>query len=168
MNSLIIFGAQYLYLVIVALAIWYVVRQPKDKRWRILLCAVIALPLAYVTAKILSTFYYDPRPFVVGNFLPLLPHAPDNGFPSDHTLLSGAIAAVIFFFHRKLGLVLFAIAVLVGVSRVLAGIHHVVDIVGSLVIALAVTYVVFKYLLPKVWQHIFLRYPHFFSTTPPL
>lgn len=158
MDSLIIFGAQYLYLMIVVLAIWYIVRQPKGSRWRIILCAILALPLTYATAKILSTFYYDPRPFVVGNFLPLLPHDPDNGFPSDHTLLSSAVAATIFFFNRKLGLALFAIAFLVGASRVLAGIHHFVDIIGSMVIAFLVTYYVFKYVLPKVGERIILKY----------
>ncbi|MDP2837926.1 MAG: phosphatase PAP2 family protein, partial [Candidatus Moranbacteria bacterium] len=160
MDSLIIFGAQYLYLVIVAWAIWYIVRQPKGSRWRIILCAILALPLTYVTAKILSTFYYDPRPFVIGNFVPLLPHAPDNGFPSDHTLLSSAIAATIFFFHRKLGLVLFLIAFFVGASRVLAGVHHLVDIVGSMVIASLVTYIVFEYVFPKVGRYVSLHYPN--------
>ena len=115
-----------------------------------MLCAVIALPLTYIVAKIISNFYYDPRPFVVGQFTPLLPHAADNGFPSDHTLLSSAVAAVIFFFHRKLGAFLFVVAFMVGMARVFAGIHHSVDIFGSMVIALVVTYFVYVYIFPIV------------------
>ena len=160
MNNIIIFGSKYLYLVIVIAALVYVWRQPKGLRWKIVICATIALPLTYIVAKIASAFYYDPRPFVVGNFTPLLPHAADNGFPSDHTLLSSAIAVVIFFFHRKLGLGLLVIAFLVGAARVFAGIHHFVDIIGSMVIASITTYIFFKYMYLKVWKIFSERYLH--------
>ena len=162
LNTLIIFGAQYLYLVIIIAALVYLWRQPKELRWKIALMAVLALPLTYIVAKIISNFYYDPRPFVVGQFTPLLPHGADNGFPSDHTLLSSAVAAVIFFFHRKLGLWLFAVAFAVGASRVFAGIHHFADIFGSMVIAFVVTYVVFEYIFPKVWGRLSKKYPETF------
>ena len=161
MNSLIIFGAKYLYLVIALTALVYIWRQPKELRWKIALCTVIALPLTYVVAKISSLFYYDTRPFVVGNFTPLLPHANDNGFPSDHTLLSSAIAVSLFFFNRKLGIFLFVIAFLVGVARVFAGIHHFVDIVGSMVIAIVTTYIAFEYIFPKVWEMFSQKYLKF-------
>lgn len=163
MDSLIIFGAEYLYLAIVFAALAYIFRQPKELRWKIALCAVIALPLTYIVAKIASAFYYDPRPFVVGQFAPLLPHAADNGFPSDHALLSSAVAAVIFSFHRKLGLLLFMVAFLVGASRVFAGIHHFTDIFGSMIIAIITTYVVIEYIFPKVWRAFSEKYPDLLS-----
>lgn len=163
MELLIIFGAEYLYLAVVFVALAYIFRQPKELRWKIALCAVVALPLTYIAAKIASYFYYDPRPFVVDQFVPLLPHAPDNGFPSDHTLLGSAIAAVVFFFHRRLGLLLFAIAFLVGVSRVFAGIHHFTDIFGSMAIASVMTYVVVGYIFPKVWKIFSQKYPDLLS-----
>ncbi len=152
MSFLIIFGAKYLYLVIVIVALWYIVRQPQELRRRMVLCALIALPLTYIIAKIGSMMYYDPRPFVVENFVPLLAHAADNGFPSDHTLFGSAIASVIFLFHRKYGALLFAVALLVGLARVGAGIHHFVDIFGSMLIAFVVTFVVFTFILPIVWK----------------
>lgn len=154
MDLLIIFGAKYLYLVIVAAAIVYIFFQSKELRWKIILCAAIALPLIYIVAKIVGYFYYDSRPFVVGEFTPLIPHSADNGFPSDHTLFASALAAVIFFFNRKLGIVLFALAFLVGVARVLAGVHHFIDIFGSIVIASVTTYIVFQYILPKLRERI--------------
>lgn len=152
MNTLIIFGAQYLYLVIVLASIVYIYRQPREQQKKIILCAVIALPATYLVAKIASLFYYDARPFIVENFTPLLSHANDNGFPSDHTLFSSAIAVTIFFFHRKLGLWLFLIAFLVGASRIFAGIHHFVDIFGSMAIASMVVYIVFIFIFPTVEQ----------------
>ncbi len=153
METLIIFGAKYAYLIIVVVALWYVYQQPKERRYRMLLCTLLALPISYVVAKIGSIFYFDPRPFVVESFTPLLPHVADNGFPSDHTLLSAAIASVVYFFNRKLGIFLFILALLVGVSRVAAGIHHVVDILGSLGIAFAVTFLVFRFVFSDIWKY---------------
>lgn len=138
-DIVIIFGAEYLFLFIVAAAGVYFWRQDAERRKRIFLLACISLPLTYIAAKIGSFLYYDPRPFVTGNFMPLIPHAPDNGFPSDHTLISAAIASVILFSQKKLGLVLLLIAFLVGTSRVLAGVHSWIDIFGSIVIALCAT-----------------------------
>ncbi len=153
MNSLIVFGANYLYLTIVIAALVYLVAVPKSRSSQVIVAALIALPLTYVVAKIMSALYFDPRPFVVGNFIPLIPHAPDNGFPSDHTLLSAAIAAVIFAFDRKIGAFLFLIAFLVGLARVYAGVHHLTDILGSMIIAAIVTYCVMAFLLPNVWKY---------------
>ncbi len=153
MDAIILFGAEYLYLAIVILALAYLVVVPKKQSSEVLVAALFTLPLTYLVAKGMSALYYDPRPFVVGGFAPLLPHAPDNGFPSDHTLLSAAIAMVIFSFERRLGVLLMGIAFTVGVARVLAGVHHLTDIVGSMVIASLLTYVVARFLLPRVWQH---------------
>lgn len=163
MDSLIIFGAEYLYLAIVIAALFHLVLVEKKRSSEVIVAALIALPITYLVAKALSLLYFDPRPFVVGNFVPLLPHAPDNGFPSDHTLLSAAIAAVIFAYERRLGAVLFIVAFLVGLARVAAGIHHMTDIIGSLVIASVVTYGVYMMMLPSVWRHMPKSLHRFFS-----
>jgi len=138
MNSLIIFAAKYLLFVSAALALLYFFKQDRQRQKEMIIFAIILLPISYLIAKIAGHFYFDPRPFVAGNFTPLIPHAPDNGFPSDHTLLAAAIASVIFRFNKKTGWLLFAFAILVGLARVAAGIHHFADIAGSIIIVLAV------------------------------
>lgn len=100
-----------------------------------LILTVISLPLTFMVSRIASFFYYNPRPFALYNFKPFIPHAIDNGFPSDHALLSFAIAWVIFRFHKKLGIVLIIIGGAVGFSRVLSGIHSPIDILGSFFIS---------------------------------
>lgn len=138
MNTLIIFTAKYLVFVSAAIAVFYFLKQPRQKQKEVLIFAVVLLPLSYIIAKIISHFYFDPRPFVVGHFTPLIPHAPDNGFPSDHTLLASAIAAVIFRFDKKTGLLLFFLALVIGLARILAGVHHFTDIMGSILVVLVV------------------------------
>lgn len=101
---------------------------------------LISFGLSFALAKLLGAFFNDPRPFVSDHITPLIAHVADNGFPSDHTLLTMTIAAVVFFYNRKLGVVLGIISFIVGYARVLAGIHHSIDILGAMIIAvIAVT-----------------------------
>ena len=102
--------------------------------------SLISFPLTYILAKIAGYIIHDSRPFVVEHIKPLIAHAADNGFPSDHTLLTSVIASVIFAYNKKLGMVLFAISIAIGSARVLAGIHHPLDIVGAMVISIVAVY----------------------------
>lgn len=151
MNILIILIAKYLFLVSIALflyVLWKIV--PKIRKQFIIFSAATAI-LSYVIAKVSSHFINDPRPFVVEHVKPLIAHAADNGFPSDHMLLAMAIASVVFVYNRKYGIVLAIVAVFIGVSRVLAKVHHVEDIVGSAVIAIVTTYITYN-VLPHIYN----------------
>jgi len=134
-DQLIIFGSRYLFLLIPALGLLFFATQPRSVQKRMLLFASLLLPLAYLVALLAQRFYYNPRPFVQDGGMPLVPHVADNGFPSDHTLFSAAIAAAVFPFNRTLGSVLWLATLLVGASRALAGFHHGIDILGSIAIA---------------------------------
>ena len=79
----------------------------------------------------------DPRPFAVDGVAPLLPHAPDNGFPSDHTIAASLVAGVVLAFHRRVGILLLGVALCVGAARVATHVHHISDVVGGLLIGLA-------------------------------
>ncbi len=135
--------AKYFYLVIVLLGVIFVATKFIQKEKGVAMFSIITLPLILIIAKISGIIYYDPRPFVVRHFIPLVAHAADNGFPSDHALLSFAIASVIFVYNKKIGLILFLAGFLVGISRIYVGIHSIIDIMGSFVISVAVTYLVY-------------------------
>jgi undecaprenyl-diphosphatase len=107
-----------------------------------LLLAVISLPIIYLLSKIGAYLYYDPRPFVVDHFTPLVSHDPDNGFPSDHVLLLSSMSALLYPFRKKISYLLFFVTAVVAISRVYVGIHHIVDVLGSFLIAIAVVFIV--------------------------
>lgn len=142
MNTLFIFSARYLFLIVPLIALLFFWKQSRSKQKEIMVFALISLPLIYLLAVIANHTYFDPRPFIIGNFKPLIPASTDNGFPSDHTLLVSAIAAIIMYFNRRVGLTIWAITICVGVSRVYVGVHHLVDIIGSIIISLIITFVV--------------------------
>ena len=149
MISLVIFGAKYLiFLSVLITGIFFFIQLKPDQK-KFLLYAVITLPVIFIIAKLSSLLYFDPRPFVVGHFIPLIPHAPDNGFPSDHTLLGAALAVIVFAFSKRVGILLFIIAILVGAARVYLGIHHIVDIIGSLVISIGVGILLYQLIVKR-------------------
>lgn len=135
MHDVVTFVAKYFILLSVAgtLLVWLKVSTAEKKRF--ILLAFVAAVFTLVLAKAASHLYYDPRPFVAGHFTPYFSHAADNGFPSDHTLLASFLAFTTWVYSRKAGVALFVLAILIGASRVIAGVHHPLDIVGSVVFA---------------------------------
>ncbi len=149
MSTLFIFGAKYLFIVSVIIGMVYFLRQPRQTQINMLRLAIVSLPLIYLVAILAGHIYYNPRPFVVGHFIPLIPHAADNGFPSDHVLFVSAIAIIVSLFSKRIGILLWVIALTVAISRVYVGIHHVADVLGSAIIATAVTLAVFYWMKKK-------------------
>ncbi|HRH25708.1 MAG TPA: phosphatase PAP2 family protein [Parcubacteria group bacterium] len=133
MNYFFIFGAKYLFFLSVIIAAIYFFKS-LDKR-KLFKFGVIILPVSYIFGLVARTLYYNPRPFVTENFTPLIDHVADNGFPSDHTLFVASLAVWTTLFNKKLGLVLWCIALVVAISRVYVGVHHPVDVLGSIVIS---------------------------------
>ncbi|MBX4198719.1 undecaprenyl-diphosphatase [Candidatus Parcubacteria bacterium] len=147
MNTIAIFCAKYLFIASALIVGIYWLRADRKIKKSLAIFGIITLPLAYMVAKIASHFYYDPRPFVVSGIAPLIQHAADNGFPSDHTLLVAALAAVMTYFDRKWAIWLWIITLAVASARVYVGVHHTLDVSASILISLLSAAVV--YLLGK-------------------
>src|SRR6266478_2261138 len=143
LDTLSIFAANYLWYVIIGIAVVYFLIQPRQEQKRMLLFAALVLPLVYLLSLLGGALYYDARPFFVGHFNPLIPHKPNNGFPSDHVLWSAATAAIILPSNGYLSLLLWVLTILVGAARVHAGVHHPIDIVGSIAMAIVVAFIVY-------------------------
>lgn len=137
MHELVIIIAKYFVLISIIMTayVWWKLPTFSEKK-RFVAEAILAAALSLVIAKIGSKLYNDPRPFVVGHFTPYFSHANDNGFPSDHTLFTSFMAFLVWRYNRAFGYGLLVIAALVGLSRVIAGVHHLVDIIGAFVCSL--------------------------------
>ncbi|MEK7148079.1 MAG: phosphatase PAP2 family protein [Patescibacteria group bacterium] len=142
MDSIFIFGAEKLFILSPLVAAYFFYKLSRDKQKEVLIFTFFCLPLTFILGILARDVYFDPRPFVIRGFGPLISHAPDNGFPSDHALLTASIAAIVTFFDRKYAIALWLITLLVGISRMYVGVHHALDILGSIFIALLGAYVV--------------------------
>ncbi|MDE2172344.1 MAG: undecaprenyl-diphosphatase [Patescibacteria group bacterium] len=134
-DAFFIFCAQYLFVLPIVILGIYFFMQPRENWKRMAAFAVSAALLAYLIGVVGGLLYYDPRPFVVDHFTPLIPHASDNGFPSDHALLVSAVAMIGTMWNRRLGSWLWVLAALVAIARVYVGVHHTTDVAGSFVIS---------------------------------
>jgi len=135
MHEVVTLVAKYFVIIPLLIAGYVWLRLEQKDKLRFVLLALASGVVAVLLAKVGSKLYYDPRPFVSGHFTPYIPHASDNGFPSDHTLLSAWLGFLTLSRSRRLGALALAFAVLVGGARMIAGVHHLLDIVGSFVCA---------------------------------
>lgn len=135
MHGFVTFIASYLIAASVLIAAYYFFTLSNDKKKRFVLQAAVGAIVAVIIAKIGSKLYSNPRPFVVGHFTPYFSHGTDNGFPSDHTLLSSFLGFLVLFYNKKYGYLLLAFAVLIGLARMRAGVHHGIDILGAFIFA---------------------------------
>ena len=105
-------------------------------RIREIMTLLTGLLLAVLSSSILKDIILRPRPYLLlGNKInPLLFEGTYDSLPSGHATFFFALAMLVYFFHRKAGIVLFAIAVLISVGRVAAGIHSPLDILVGLAI----------------------------------
>jgi len=157
MNTLIIFCATYLIWVEACAALVFFVMLGVTQRRSFALMSLGGLALAYALGKVAGLLWYNPRPFVAQNFTPLVAHAATNGFPSEHALAAFAIAALIWVADRTWGWVFLVIALFVSFGRVLSGVHHVVDVTASAVVAALAVLIVTSIL--RRFGHSFIREP---------
>ncbi len=143
LDTLSILAANYLWYMIIGIAVVYFLIQPRPEQKRMLIFAALVLPLVYIVSILGGALYNDPRPFVVNQFVPLIPHRANNGFPSDHVLWSASTAAIVFPSNKYLSLILWLLTILVGASRFYVGVHHPIDIVGSIAMATGVALIVY-------------------------
>lgn len=97
--------------------------------------AAVSLVLAMAAKSFLAYFIQRDRPFVDHPDLALVAPTDPGSFPSGHTMVAFAVAtSLLLSGYRKLGWSLMAVAVLVGLSRMLVGVHYLSDVLaGALV-----------------------------------
>ena|ERR1035437_6041361 len=104
--------------------------------------------LAWVLAYILKILIHIPRPFDVFSQVRSLFSESGYAFPSGHATFFMALAISIFFLHKKAGYVFMLFALLIGLARIIAGVHFPIDILGGFVLGATVALLI-KYLFLK-------------------
>ena len=101
--------------------------------------------LAWLVSKIIKHFYFSPRPFILlEDIKTLFIHGLNDSFPSGHTTFASALAMSTYFYtNHRIGSWFFMGAILIGLSRIIAGIHWPLDILGGLILGLIVALILF-------------------------
>ena len=105
-----------------------------QRKW-VLLLREAAVPLAvFLGVTILRHWHNSPRPYEVWGIPPLFPRSKKgHSFPSRHSAAASVIAMAFWYVSPAVGGVMLAAAVLIAVSRVLAGVHFVRDVLAGLI-----------------------------------
>lgn len=117
--------------------------------------ALIALFFAYLIDNVLlKSIIARVRPYEVIDNLHILINKPhDFSFPSGHTGSSFAAAIIIYqALPRKYGVLIIALATLIGISRLYLGVHYPSDVIGGAIIGSLIgmsVYKIFIYLESK-------------------
>lgn len=150
---LIIFFASYLAYLLAIIAVILLFTKEKDWRRRIHIFSVFALAAILsrgLITEIIRFFYSRPRPFLALNISPLINHEVSHSFPSGHMAFYFVLALAVFFLlSRKWGWFFIAGVILMGLARIIAGVHWPQDIIGGIAIAVLCYFFVQKILLPK-------------------
>lgn len=135
LDNLMVFGSRYLiYLVILFIFILGLKGGTREKKACLLI--LLGIPIAFLVITGIHLFFYESRPFVAFQFSPLLAEKADASFPSRHATIASVIAFAYVYFKSKWALCLLFIMLWISVSRIYAGVHYPLDIIGGFAVGI--------------------------------
>ncbi|OGI46637.1 hypothetical protein A2121_00370 [Candidatus Nomurabacteria bacterium GWB1_40_6] len=155
LDEVVVFTAETLPYVVIILAglflLFFLPAQAGRKSWRELFLVFASSGVAYVFSKILKILIHTNRPFVEFSNVQVLGSATGFAFPSGHATFFMALAIAIFILHKKAGCVFIIFALLIGLARIVAGVHFPIDILGGFILGAGISYLV-AYLAKNVYN----------------
>lgn len=149
LDSLIIFAAEFLpYLLGIGfLCIIFLSRESLRERWywiaygfgAAILSRLIAVPL-------IRLWYHRPRPLTLDTTLVLLWEG-SYSFPSGHAAFFFALSGILYAQNKRLGIVWLLASAVVGIARVIAGVHYPSDILAGALLGLGAAYLVYRVMI---------------------
>lgn len=149
-DTLVVFLAAYLqyFLVAAFLMLLYFAAYPKREKFYLFGVTIASIIVSrFGIAEIIRYFTQRPRPFLTYSMNKLLSNGwfysdTEWSFPSGHSAFFFAMATAIYLYNKKWGIWFFIAAILMNLSRVVAGVHYPSDILGGAIVGIAVGYLV--------------------------
>lgn len=131
LDSLMVFSAEYLVLLVPAVLVYLWFRDPEDSVFGF--SAVVA---GIASTYVLGLFYFHSPPQFQG-YETILTKPMENAFPSQHTAAVSSLAWPLLYQERfRLSALIFTAAAFTGIGRVYTGLHFPVDILGGVLASL--------------------------------
>ena len=110
------------------------------QKWKEITLVFFSGIFAWFLAYVLKLIFQTNRPFDIFSQVHSLFPETGHAFPSGHATFFMALAFSIFFNHKKAGYVFILFALLIGLARVIAGVHFPVDILGGFILGFAIAF----------------------------
>lgn len=109
---------------------------------------VLSGAFSWFIAETLKFLFHIPRPFIDLGITPLV-YQSGFAFPSQHMAVFSALAISIFLINKKFSVFLLFLAILIGISRVIIGVHYPIDILGGFCVGAIASFVI-TYFFKKI------------------
>lgn len=103
-------------------------------RARDLVVVGISVMTAYIFSVTFKEYFGIGRPDILHPGLEALVQKTDFGFPSSHAAVFMALSISLFFIRKRAGYFFLGCAVLIGIARVLLGVHTPLDVLGGYIL----------------------------------
>ena len=152
-DKVVIFTADiFPYIVIVLAGFFLLLLIYKDKnqpdrmisiiqaRWKEIVLVFFSGVSVWFLAYVLKFLFRTQRPFDLFPQVFSLFSETGYAFPSGHATFFMALAFAIFFSHKKVGYVFIFFAFLIGIARIIAGVHFPIDILGGFILGFVIAF----------------------------
>ncbi|KKP87211.1 MAG: hypothetical protein UR90_C0011G0011, partial [Parcubacteria group bacterium GW2011_GWC1_35_8] len=96
----------------------------------------------FIIATVLKDLIKIDRSFVqFDKVIPLFSPNQEYSFPSNHAATFSALGLSIYFYKKNIGILLLIFALLIGLARIIAGVHFPVDILGGFILGILVSFI---------------------------
>ncbi|MBB4076087.1 undecaprenyl-diphosphatase [Bartonella fuyuanensis] len=155
-----IFCAKFLiYVIPLHLCVLWFYGRERERCGVLSIC--VSICVALFIGYLISLFYFQPRPFVVGLTTPLIQHRATASFPSNHALTIAAYTAGFYFYQYKVAFRFAMIFLcLICWARVFVGVHYPFDILAGIILGSFISLGVIQFIAPY--------FPRFLYQIPPL
>jgi undecaprenyl-diphosphatase len=147
-DFIIVFFAEYLAYILVAVFLFLAYRSTNTIREKVTMISIVgfsSILARYGVTELIRFFYHRPRPFLTHNVHQLLSET-SYSFPSGHSTFFFAFSYAIYLYNKKWGTWFLCATIIMTISRIIAGVHYPLDIVGGMIIGIIVAKVSFMYL----------------------
>lgn len=158
-DSLVIFLSSYLQYFLVAAFILFLYFASYSKREKLYIFWTTTLSIIVARlgiTEIIRFFYHRPRPFLTIQAQKLLSNSQwfysdtEWSFPSGHSAFFFAMATAIYLYNKRWGVWFFIAAILINISRIVAGVHYPSDILGGAIVGIVTGYLIGR--LAEKWK----------------
>ena len=145
-DQMVIFLAVTFPYIVIFLAVVYLFFYKKN--WKDFFMVFISSGFAWILAYVFKLFFQTERPFIALQNVHSLFSETGYAFPSGHATFFMALAIALFFNHKKVGYLFIFFALLIGIARIIAGVHFPVDILGGFILGFIIAF-----FLKNVYPH---------------